>query len=131
VAHEGNGEVRAPSRLIAIIRQRCPRCLIGKVFRGILDMNERCPLCGFVFGREAGYFTGAMYASTLISLPLVFGIFLILWAFSSKTLLAVEVMVLVTAVLFIPLVPLAWRYSRVLWMHFDWKFGPDRREGTG
>src|SRR5919197_1066237 len=128
MAGEGNGEVHTPSRLVAMLRQRCPRCLIGPVFRGILTMNERCPQCGFRFGRESGYFTGAMYASSLISLPIVFGIFLILWTFSTKTLLAVEVMVLVTAVVYIPLVPLVWRYSRVAWMYFDWRFGPDRRE---
>jgi hypothetical protein len=90
-------------------------------------MNDRCPTCGFRFGREAGYFTGAMYASTILSLPIVFGIFLILWAISSKTLLAVEVMVLVTALVYVPLVPIVWRYSRVTWMYFDWRFGPDRR----
>ena len=130
MAGEGNGEARKPSRFAAMLRQRCPRCLMGRVFRGILDMNERCPQCGYRFGRESGYFTGAMYASTLISLPVVFAIFLILWAFSSKTLLAVEVLVLVTAVLYIPLVPLVWRYSRVMWMYFDWRFGPDRRRGA-
>ena len=129
MTEHGNGKVRTPSRFMGIVRQRCPRCLIGPVFRRLLDMNELCPRCGFRFGREAGYFTGAMYASTLVSLPLVFGIFLILWAFSSKTLLAVEVMVLVTALLYIPLVPIVWRHSRVLWMYFDWRFGPDRREG--
>ena len=72
-----------------MLRLRCPRCLAGRVYRGLLTMNERCPQCGLTFEREPGYFTGAMYASYLLALPLVFAIFLILWAFSSKTLLAV------------------------------------------
>ena len=99
------------------------------MFRGLLDMWGRCPVCGFRFEREQGYFTGAMYASYLIALPLVFGIFGLLWLFSSRTLLAAEVMLLVTAAVFVPLVPLVFRYSRVLWLHFDWRFGPDRESG--
>jgi uncharacterized protein (DUF983 family) len=107
-------------------RMRCPRCLRGKLFRGWFDMWERCPNCGFEFEREPGYFTGAMYASTFITLPLVFGIFGILWLFGSKTLLAAEVLLGVTALLTLPLIPLIFRYSRTLWLYFDWRFGPDR-----
>jgi uncharacterized protein (DUF983 family) len=47
------------NRLKAILAQRCPRCRQGKVFRGQLAMEERCPVCGFVYRREPGYFTGA------------------------------------------------------------------------
>jgi uncharacterized protein (DUF983 family) len=126
VAVHGNGKA-APSRFVAMLRLRCPRCLTGRVYRGLMTMNERCPVCDYMFERESGYFTGAMYASYLLALPIVFGIFLILWAFSTKTLLAVEIMVLVTAVLYLPLVPIVFRYSRVLWMYFDWRYGPDRR----
>ena len=123
---EGNGHAEQPSRIGAMVRMRCPRCLRGKLFRGLFDMWEHCPQCGFVFEREEGYFTGAMYASTLITLPLVFGIFGILWLFSSRTLLAAEVLLLVTTLLTLPLIPLVFRYSRTLWLHFDWRFGPDR-----
>ncbi len=131
---EGNGHARNVSRIGAMLRMRCPRCLRGKLFRGLLDMWERCPQCGFVFEREEGYFTGAMYASTIITLPLVFAIFGIGWLLSSKTLLAAEVLLLVTAVVTLPLIPLVFRYSRTLWLYFDWRFGPDRetegRTGT-
>ena len=113
-----------------MLRMRCPRCLRGKLFRGLLDMWERCPRCGLRFEREEGYFTGAMYASFLLALPLVFGIFGILWLFSSRTLAAAEVLLVVTTVLTVPLVPLLFRYSRVIWLYFDWRFGPDREAGT-
>jgi len=49
------------TRIAAIIRQRCPRCFTGKVFRRLLDMNETCPVCGLRFEREEGYFTGAKF----------------------------------------------------------------------
>jgi uncharacterized protein (DUF983 family) len=131
---EGNGHPKRRSRLGAMLRMRCPRCLQGKVYRGLMDMWERCPQCGYRFEREPGYFTGAMYASTLITLPLVFGIFGVLWVFSSRTLLAAEILLLVTTAVTLPLIPLIFRYSRVLWLYFDWRFGPDRetegRTGT-
>ena len=58
-------------RMGAIVRQRCPRCLKGKVFSGLFRMNENCPECGYRFEREQGYFLGAMYASYFISVPAV------------------------------------------------------------
>src|SRR5262245_48048790 len=51
------------SRLGAVLRQRCPRCRTGPVFRSLLRMNDPCPHCGLVFEREEGYFLGAMYVS--------------------------------------------------------------------
>jgi uncharacterized protein (DUF983 family) len=119
-----NGRARRPSRLAAILLQRCPRCLRGRVFRGLLDMRETCPVCGLRFGREEGYFAGAMYVSYLIAIALVFGIFGVLWLTSSRTELAMYVLLGVTAVLYVPLVPIVYRYSRVVWMHFDRSFGP-------
>ncbi len=35
-------------------------------------MNEHCPQCGLQFGRgEPGYFTGAMYFSYGLAIPLI------------------------------------------------------------
>ena len=53
--------------LRAILRQRCPRCRRGRMFRGRLTMNDPCPVCGLVFQREEGYFLGAMYVSYALS----------------------------------------------------------------
>ena len=62
-------------------------------------MNYACPECGLVFGREEGYFTGAMIVSYLLAVPLV--------------------ALLIAIVYFLPFVPAVFRYSRVVWMHFD------------
>src|SRR5436309_14749181 len=51
------------ARLRAIIRQRCPVCLQGAMFRGRFEMNTTCPVCGHRFEREPGFFQGAMYVS--------------------------------------------------------------------
>lgn len=57
-----------PSTLQAILRQLCPRCRSGKIFRssifyGLAHMYERCPVCSLKYEREQGYFLGAMYIS--------------------------------------------------------------------
>jgi uncharacterized protein (DUF983 family) len=128
MAAQPNGHGKKPSRLSAIVRQRCPRCLTGKVFQGLITMRETCPNCGLRFGREEGYFTGAMYVSYLIGMVLLFGIFLILWAFSSRSMTAMYVTLGVTTAIYLPLVPIVFRYSRVVWLHFDRRFGPEQDE---
>jgi len=87
-------------------------------------MNEDCPACGLDFDRgEPGYFTGAMYASYAIGIPLIALLtlieYLILrdWSLLSLVLLAWAICV--------PLVPWIWQFSRVLWIHFDRYFDPD------
>jgi uncharacterized protein (DUF983 family) len=55
--------MRLAARLRAIIRQRCPVCLQGAVFRGRFEMNATCPVFGHRFAREPGFFQGAMYVS--------------------------------------------------------------------
>jgi uncharacterized protein (DUF983 family) len=105
-------------RLWAILLQRCPNCLQGRVFHGVIEMYERCPRCGHKFAREAGYFLGAMYASYFMAIPLlVILAFLINWLILPDW--KRENTVLVALVPFALLVPLVFRYSRVLWMHID------------
>src|SRR4051794_29791740 len=60
------------STFAAILGRRCPRCRDGAIFRGPFSMNETCAECGLQFGRgEPGYFTGAMYVSYGLAIPLI------------------------------------------------------------
>src|SRR3954464_5104940 len=71
---EGGAAVPAHYRmnLPTILRRRCPECGQGPVFSATWTMNTRCPVCGLVFGRgEPGYFTGAMYVSYGLAVPLI------------------------------------------------------------
>jgi uncharacterized protein (DUF983 family) len=105
------------TRLGAILRQRCPRCRRGRVFRGAVAMNEVCPACGLRFEREPGYFLGAMYFSYGLATGLVALVYLLTtllfpgWPIWGAPAVAVAVLV--------PFVPVLFRYSRVLWLHFD------------
>jgi uncharacterized protein (DUF983 family) len=105
------------SRFQAILRQRCPRCLDGRIFRGSVTMNPACPACGLVFEREPGYFLGAMYISYALSIG-VLGILMLIGHLLWPE-LDLGLVVLLAAVVYLPLVPMVFRYSRVIWIHFD------------
>ena len=81
-------------------------------------MNERCTDCRLQFGRgEPGYFTGAMYVSYALAVPLIALLTLIaylIWPYWSLF----RLVLLATAVC-VPLIPWIWQYSRVIWIHFD------------
>ncbi len=110
------------SRVRAALALRCPRCLEGRVWRSFLTMNERCPVCGLTFEREPGYFTGAMVVSYVIAVP-TFGIIVIalLWADVDTVVALVG-----GGLLYLVLAPFIMRYSRVIWLHFDWVIDPIR-----
>jgi len=107
-------------RLPAILRLRCPRCQRGAVWRSFLSMHERCPACGLVFEREPGYFTGAMVVSYVIAVP-TFGLIVIGLLLAG---LETGIALLLGAALYLGLAPFIFRYSRVVWLHFDWVLDP-------
>jgi uncharacterized protein (DUF983 family) len=107
-------------RFAAILRLRCPRCRRGEVWRSFLSMHERCPACGLVFEREPGYFTGAMVVSYVIAVP-TFGLIVIGLLVAG---LETGIALLVGAALYLGLAPFIFRYSRVVWLHFDWALDP-------
>lgn len=80
-------------------------------------MNDDCPVCGLHFEREQGYFLGAMYFSYFLSVAVLSVLFTVLlfvlesWSSERVSFLA--------GALFLPLVPLVFRYSRVVWIYFD------------
>jgi hypothetical protein len=80
-------------------------------------MNDPCPECGLIFEREEGYFLGAMYVSYGLSVGFIGVAYLLvrsLWPGSGTV-----VDMLLTLALYLPFVPLVFRYSRVLWIYFD------------
>ena len=104
------------ARLAAVVKQRCPRCLSGRVFRGGVSMYYACPECRVIYGRENGYFTGAMIVSYILAVPLLGLLSVLVWL---ATAWRVEWVLLVAGALFLPFAPPLFRYSRVIWMHFD------------
>jgi uncharacterized protein (DUF983 family) len=114
-------------RLRAVLLQRCPRCLEGKVYHGLTAMNEHCPACGHRFEREPGYFLGSLYASYFLSIPLLLGLFALLWWLLPTW--PAEVVVLLTAVPYLVFMPFVVRYARVIWMYIG--LPPDAAPKSG
>ena len=106
-----------------MLRRRCPRCGAGRIFNATWSMNEYCPQCGLQFGRgEPGYFTGAMYFSYALAIPLIALITLIAYLFLPQW--TVLQLVGMATLICVPLIPWIWQYSRVIWIHFDQYFDP-------
>lgn len=104
-------------RLWAALQQRCPRCGRGSVFATSTRMNEACPVCRLRFEREEGYFLGAMYFSYFLAVFILGALYAIV-----QTLLpewSAEWTVGIAICIFLPFVPMVFRYSRVIWIHFD------------
>jgi len=93
-------------------------------------MNRTCPVCNLRFEREPGYFLGALYISYPISILILGGIVLLLyWLWPDMRL---EWNVLIAALVYIPLMPAVFRYSRVIWIYFDrWASPSDPLEPPG
>src|SRR5215472_15292117 len=124
-----------PSALNSILRQLCPRCRTGRIFRsnvhwsiewgaywGFPKMNDRCPVCGLLFNREPGYFLGAMYISYALGLALVSVLGATLWLLTGWGFTKV---VLWALVIFLPFAPMLTFLSRVLWIYLDQTIDPE------
>ncbi len=88
-------------------------------------MLEDCPRCGLHFGREPGYFFGAMYFSYGIAV-VVLTILLFLVHLVAPDLSDMKKTV-IAWIAFWPFVPATFRYSRTFWMHFDRSFDEPTR----
>jgi len=108
----------------AILKQRCPKCRRGKIFRGLMHMNRQCSECGFTFDREAGYWTGAMFVSSFLPMLLVGPVWAILVFTGQNIWLAFAI----TFILLMILIPVTFRYSRAIWLHTDYRLDAPQRK---
>ncbi|HVC00111.1 MAG TPA: hypothetical protein VNJ12_12375, partial [Candidatus Dormibacteraeota bacterium] len=42
--------------LLCGLRERCPNCGRGPMFRGLFRMREECPVCHLSYWPESGYY---------------------------------------------------------------------------
>src|SRR5580700_2883615 len=98
-----------------LLSNRCPRCREGEIYRSFLKMNEDCPHCSFVFERQPGYFTGAMFLNCFFLPASMIPLFL-LFAYNGKIIPGG----IVAVILMIFLSPFSFRYSRIFWIQMDY-----------
>jgi uncharacterized protein (DUF983 family) len=116
--------------LEAIFRGVCPRCRKGAIyrkslFRGWLDIHDRCPVCGLLFEREQGYYLGAMYFSYMLSVPPVGLLMCLIWLITRWRL---DYVVVGGFVAYLPAVLPMVRFCRIVWIHFDQWMDPDESD---
>ena len=112
-------------RVLAVLALRCPRCLKGRVWRGLVSMHPTCPECGFTFERESGYFAGAMVVSYALAVPILAAIVIALILVAGLDVVAA---LIIGNTAYLILVPFIFRYSRVVWLHLDWLIDPGERQ---
>ncbi len=102
-----------------MLQGRCPHCLQGPVFAGVWRTHEECPVCGIRFAREDGYYMMSVFIGyvmgAVIMAPILLALYLLnvpgWWYAAASGLL-------------VPLSPLIFRYSRLIWLHLDELFDP-------
>jgi hypothetical protein len=84
-------------------------------------MHDHCPACGLRFEREQGYFLGALYIAYALATPILSLLTLVCWLLGVGS---VGLSFLAAIIVFFPISPMVFRYSRVIWMHLDHLLDP-------
>ncbi|GAB3843090.1 DUF983 domain-containing protein [Hymenobacter jeollabukensis] len=110
------------SSLLAFANQRCPRCHQGRVFKTsalnlahFQDMHQACPVCHQHYEPEPGFYWGAMYISYAFSVAIVVAVGIATYVLGHDP----DAWVYITAVAVTTLlmVPLSFRFSRLVMLH--------------
>ncbi len=107
------------------VRQRCPACGRGRVFRGWLAVRDECEECGLTFNRGPGFYLGAIYfnygLTALLTVIMFFALYL-------GTDIPIDHLIwpLFGFCLIFPL--LFHRIARSLWLGFDELFDPQETQ---
>jgi uncharacterized protein (DUF983 family) len=78
---------KKPNRFLSMLGMKCPNCHKGNMYTNksifplgkLLDMPERCPVCGQKYEIELGFWYGTGYVSYALSVATI-GILAILYA---------------------------------------------------
>lgn len=110
------------TQLEAVIQCKCPRCRKGDIYKHSLfslkyaEMHENCPHCKLRYEIEPGFFWAAMYVSYTFNVAELVITGLIAGQFLGEQ----EIWWLIGIVLspILVLMPLNFRYSRVMLLHY-------------
>ena len=104
----------------ATFLNKCPRCHQGNMFEtnnpynfksGFL-MNKRCKVCNENLEPEPGFYFGAMYVSYGLTVGFGFILYLILIFLG----LSLATSVIISSLALCMLIPMFFRYSRIIWL---------------
>lgn len=114
--------MKKSSSTSAILQGKCPRCRQGKMFpykvtdlSGFSKMNEKCEKCGLKFEVEPGFFIGAMYVSYAFGVAIMVTVGVALSVLFDP---GVWDYLVAVSLITIILLPVTFRYSRILFLHW-------------
>ena len=123
------------SKLRAILEAKCPKCWEGNMFmfpisnfRKFSHMHTHCPHCNLRFEVEPGFFIGAMYVSYAMSLVILFVTSVLIYTIFNNPEFHFYVIGIPLTVL--SLLPIMYRYSRVLFLHLFGGIDKENRDRT-
>jgi len=128
-----------PNLIISILKNKCPRCRRGDLYKkkgafrikGLMAMNESCPVCGQPLDMEPGFYYGTnmiSYTLAVIISALSFVLWIILIGVSLHDSRFFWWMGF-NAFLLLFLQPPLMRLSRTIWLAIFVKYSPRWREG--
>jgi uncharacterized protein (DUF983 family) len=121
------------TKLYSVLKNKCPRCHEGNFFetnnpydlKKFGRMNARCPLCNEDFQREPGYYFGATYVSYGLTVGFGIALFVLFCVvFNFET---IPFLLIFTALLIL-LLPLFYRFARLIWINLFVNFKVVRKE---
>jgi uncharacterized protein (DUF983 family) len=103
---------------------RCPYCGKGKLFRRFYSMYDRCPICGWRYEREEGYWTGAIALNLVVTelLIAIVTVPVVIWLAVSGLPIWPLVAIGLPMCFILPL--LFFRHAKSFWMSLDFMIHP-------
>jgi len=119
-------------KIYSVFKGKCPACLQGDVFESTAIYNpkkfdkmyDKCAHCGHKYEIENGFWYGAMYVSYGMTVAFSVATFVLTYLIYPAADAWLYFGLIVFMVL--ALVPISFRYSRLIWMNMFTSFNPDK-----
>ena len=113
-------------KLEHVLKCKCPNCKNGDIFQHhhaglpfrIPKMYPRCPICGYKFEKETGFFFGAMFVSYALTAAQMIVCLFLFWYLIGLSPLSVFFIIAFMAAI---LSSLNFRLSRSIWIYLFYK----------
>jgi uncharacterized protein (DUF983 family) len=134
---EKNTKTSKPNYLASVLKNRCPGCRQGKLFKSdnpyalkghaYIQMNEFCPVCGQRTEIEPGFYYGTSYVSYALTVAFSATTFVAWWVLLGFSLNDNSIFwwLGINSFLMIALQPVFMRLSRSVWLSWFVKYDAD------
>ncbi|RYY38938.1 MAG: DUF983 domain-containing protein [Chitinophagaceae bacterium] len=128
-----------PALIPSLLKNKCTRCRRGDLYqykgafriKGLMLMNDKCPVCGQPLDMEPGFYYGTIMISYGIAVLFSVITFMLWWLIIGMSLQDSRFFwwIGVNAVLLGLLQPPLMRISRTVWLSFFVRYSPDWHKG--